>query len=774
MIRLHGLLRLSSLFVAVATASAAHALGVGEVNLNSRLNQPLDAKIALFEADGLDSEEVIVKLASPEAFERVGLDRPYFLTDLKFSSRLQGAQGNIIVTSSKPIREPYLSFLIEVTWPNGRMLREYTLLLDPPVYAPTPQQSVASTPAQTQKAAPVQGTATAATTGQPEPVQQPPRAAEPAPTGTGLRPATPRPGQTATGLRPATPRPEQAAASSGVLPDGQYRIQNNDTLWEIASNFSPSGSRVQQTMLAIQDLNPDAFINNNINLLKKGQVLRLPDEQQINRRSAAEAFRLVAEQNDAWRESRRNREQQRQVDATGGGTAGGSRQTDSVDNLRLVSSASSGGTSALNERLIEAQEKLDSSLRESADLRSRVSDLEGQLEKLQRLVELKDANLARLQEQLAGSGEAVTVQDMPDVSSTAEPLNESVLPDEDVSFGEETPFEDATSFDDTTTRAIPEQPPIVNEINSDISGESPWWERALDNPMLVWGAGGAGLLLLLLLMVKSRRNARKWDERELETEYGAEETLHGGDFATSLAVPDSTFNDLQVEKPLKSKQERALSDFDAKTGNDVNLSLKADNLEGFSSKSEPLGLDDFADFDLKFTDTSKKEQAPAAPLDFSKEADFDKQGHAPTNASSLQVSDKVDEFDFTTEDESFPSSLGDFELDDKTQAAGADAAPDLLDDLDFTELDGTPPPPPVQALTEPPRDKPKQAEAFKATDDDFDFLNGTDETETKLDLARAYIDMGDMEGARDILDEVMNEGSDSQRSEAKGLMTSLA
>src|SRR5690606_18996455 len=244
---------------AIAAASAlssgmAHALGLGEVTLQSSLNQPLVAEIELLEVRDLASNEVIPTLASPEEFVKAGVDRQYFLTDLKFTPVLKPNGKSVIrVTSNKAVREPYLNFLIEVLWPSGRLLREYTLLLDPPLYSPEIAASVApqlpvSVPAT--RSAPV------------------PRAA-------------------------VQPKSEP---TTGSAQQGEHKVTPNETLWEIAEGVRQGGT-VHQAMLAIQDLNPEAFIGGNINRMKNGQVLRLPTAEQVGSRSQAEAIQQVAQQN---------------------------------------------------------------------------------------------------------------------------------------------------------------------------------------------------------------------------------------------------------------------------------------------------------------------------------------------------------------------------------------------------------------------------------------------------------------------------------------------
>lgn len=362
------MVRVRKLVLAIAAASAlssgmAHALGLGEVTLQSSLNQPLVAEIELLEVRDLASNEVIPSLASPEEFVKAGVDRQYFLTDLKFTPVLKPNGKSVIrITSSKTVREPYLNFLVEVLWPNGRLLREYTLLLDPPLYSPQP--SVAAAP-QLPVAAPA-----------PRP------SAAPAPAPASAAPA-------------AAPRPVAPAPASRAISGNEYRTTANDTLWEIAQRVS--GGSVNQAMLAIQDLNPDAFIGGNINRMKSGQVLRLPDEQQIRSRSNAEAIAQVAEQNAAWREGRAVAS--RQLDATRRTTAGAAPATaETGDSLKLLaaeagqstrgSDAGSAGSKALADKLAVTQESLDSTRRENAELQGRVGDLQSQLDKLQRLVEV--------------------------------------------------------------------------------------------------------------------------------------------------------------------------------------------------------------------------------------------------------------------------------------------------------------------------------------------------------------------------------------------------
>lgn len=531
------MVRVRNLVLAIAAASAltseaAFALGLGEVTLKSALNQPLVAEIELLDAKSLAPGEVVPVLASAEDFNRAGVDRQYFLTDLKFTPVLRPDGKSVIqVSSSKPVREPYLNFLVEVIWPSGRLLREYTLLLDPPLYSPETAAAVAP--------------------------QLP--VAVPAP-----RPAaTPKAATSAPASRPAAPASVPASAQGG-----EYKTTANDTLWEIAER-NRQGGTVHQTMLAIQDLNSSAFIDGNINRMKSGQVLRLPNAEQIASRSQSEAIQEVSRQNASWRQGTAGA---RQLDATQRSTAGAApTRSETGDSLRLVApeagkstdgsdSGTGGDEKALRDQLATAQESLDSSRRENADLQDRLGDLQGQLDKLQRLMQLKDDQLAKLQAQLANGVEATddtaaVGMDESGASATGDDAGESATDEADQAAVETEPAAAAPAAEPNVTPAPAAQPaaepkksaapaakpappvaPAPSEPDSFI-------KDLMGNSMLLAVIGGSALLLLLIgLMALSRRNAMK--EAELQDSLLAE------------SLPDNLYTaevDSQVTAPAEDK-----------------------------------------------------------------------------------------------------------------------------------------------------------------------------------------------------------------------------
>ncbi|MDN6859473.1 FimV/HubP family polar landmark protein [Pseudomonas sp. CAN2814] len=510
------MVRLRKLVQAIAAASAltsgmAHALGLGDIHLRSALNQPLDAEIDLVEVRDLSSAEVIPKLASPEDFSKAGVDRQYFLTGLKFTPIVKPNGKSVIrVTSDRPVQEPYLNFLVEVLWPNGRLLREYTVLLDPPLYSPQTAAAVPRAPMAV-----------------PAPVVRPSATAAP-------RPAA----------APAPARQAAPAPAPRRLEGNEYRTGKNDTLWEIAARARPDGSvSVQQTMLAIQDLNPDAFLGGNINRLKSGQVLRLPDAEQIKGRTQPEAIAEVNQQYTAWREGRSlPTGGARQLDATARANAGNApAQAENKDSLRLLSGENGkakGGDKgskdgqATADKLAVTKESLDSTRRENDELTGRMTDLQGQMDKLQKLIALKDAQLAKLQSELGSDKAAQGAAPAPGAAADA-PVQPAAPAAEAQPAA---PAENAAAPVAPAAPAAPEAQSAPAPAPAPVTpapapaAEQPkpapapaaapveqaptsFIDELLANPMWLAVIGGSALLaLLVLLMIISRRRAAKEQE----------------------------------------------------------------------------------------------------------------------------------------------------------------------------------------------------------------------------------------------------------------------
>lgn len=243
-------------FTLLLTCCAAHAaaLSLGPIESRSALYGKFAATIAVNERYPGEADDLEVGLASPEDFERMGVERLFFLSQLQFDVSRQGTKTLINIRSRRPITEPYMDFVVEVVWREGRMLREYTVLLDPPGL---------ESPAPAVNTAPEHRTAPAAV-----PASAP-------------------------------------TAASRVTGNRWGPTQRNDTLWSIAAKTRADRDiTVQQQMLAIKALNPGAFIDNNINLLKQGETLQIPTAEEVQRHSPSAAARAVRQDEDNWQAKR--------------------------------------------------------------------------------------------------------------------------------------------------------------------------------------------------------------------------------------------------------------------------------------------------------------------------------------------------------------------------------------------------------------------------------------------------------------------------------------
>lgn len=267
-----------------------YALGLGEIRLNSALNQPFDAEIELLSPTAEELGSLKVALANNDVFSRYGIDRPAYLSGFDFAvSRNREGKATIRVTSNRSVTEPYVTLLVEANWARGRLVREYTVLLDPPVFMPS--QNEAPAPVTTpQSATTAEGRIERRPTPAPEPTPAPtPRATAP----------TPAPER--------TPEPTAQATESSIdqqiiaSPGSEYTVQRNDTLSKIAAAANPGNRRVNnRTMIALFRANPQAFTGNNINRLRAGAVLRIPDLTEIESISNDEASAEVSRQTAEW------------------------------------------------------------------------------------------------------------------------------------------------------------------------------------------------------------------------------------------------------------------------------------------------------------------------------------------------------------------------------------------------------------------------------------------------------------------------------------------
>lgn len=338
-----------TLLLTLATACGLHpalasAIGLGDITLHSALNQPLAADIQLLEVGDLDSSDIHVGLAPEEAYQRSGVDRVAFLNDLRFTPVLRNGDNRIHVVSSRPVREPYLNFIIEVARPNGRLLREFTVLLDPLDPLP-PGSRIAAAPAAERASASAERRI----------VSPPAKRADSAP-------------------RPAPP------AAHGK----RYTVASGDSLWLIAKRFAGSADGTAQRLMrdGILALNPQAFVGGDSHRLRAGESLLLPD--------SATASTVVQGQPVS----------PASVQPSPAGTAPSTPVIAApAADLGAASVPLNAAQMAEVQRRVEQQ--LADSEKERLQLRKDILELQLKLEQLQQQVTRKDHQVGELQAQLA-------------------------------------------------------------------------------------------------------------------------------------------------------------------------------------------------------------------------------------------------------------------------------------------------------------------------------------------------------------------------------------
>ena len=416
------MIRKLALAVSLAVGSlpmSVYALGMGDMTTHSALNEKFKADIQLISVKKGSLDTLRVSLAPADIFSRVGLERSYFLTRLKFEPmRLKNGKAIIRVTSQDPIREPFLDFFVKIDWPNGQLVREYTALLDPPAVT---KRRAANVKAATTQSAP-KAKASRATT----------------------RAATAK----------SSARVQRAQA------EGEYGpVQANETLWEIADILRSDGISIHQMMMALYKANPDAFLHNNINLLKKGRVLKVPSSEEITGISRKEAVSEFQQQTEAWmsnagqtsgaeagqvEETAAPAETPAPAEAVGGEdvqlkiagapttepAAGDTEQP--ISDLKVEE-----GSADLKQKMLLLEEEAETARQESAQVRSQLETLQQQLEDTQRLLKLKDEELARLQQ---GMGEVAATETLTEEETgAAAPAEETATAEEETATTEETP-----------------------------------------------------------------------------------------------------------------------------------------------------------------------------------------------------------------------------------------------------------------------------------------------------------------------------------------------
>lgn len=394
----------------------AHAAGLGKLTVFSALGQPLHAEIELTAVSKDDVGNLLPKLASVEAFRQANIEFNPALFSLRFAVEQRGGRQYIRVTSAQPINEPFVDMLLELGGAGNHLVREYTFLLDPAELRSS-QSPQASPPVMLPPAPLARRT------------QEPVPAEIPAPA-TAARQGQAAP-QTAARTTPRLGEKRETAAKNGAAPD-EYLVRQGDTLSKIAGRVKPEGVSLDQMLVALYRTNPDAFLGNNMNRLRAGQILSVPDTNAAAGVGQGEARGVIVAQAvdfNSYRDKLAGKvaaavpqkSAEAKQSAAGKITAKVEEQPTAAnlakDKLKLSKSGTATGQDKVANIGADAEEKIarDKAI---AEANSRVKELEKNVSDLQKLLELKDKSLAEQQKQAdaakaalkaAGSGAAAVV-----------------------------------------------------------------------------------------------------------------------------------------------------------------------------------------------------------------------------------------------------------------------------------------------------------------------------------------------------------------------------
>jgi len=823
---------------ALAVPSASWALGLGRLTVDSALGQPLSARIELTSVSRDELETLSAKIADPSLYRQNNLTYQGVLSRTRVTLETSGSAAFLRITSPTPVNEPFLDLMVELNWAAGRVVREYTFLLDPP------------------------GTSAPAVA---EPVT-PPRAGAARPTA----PAVAAPA-------PAAPQRAPAVAAGGAGAGGsQYTVKGGDTLAGIASQYKPEGATLEQMLTALFKGNTSAFDNNNMNRLRRGAILNIPSAAEATGTDNAEATRIVRMQAADWRNYRNRVAASVPASEAAGSRAASGRIGAAVteatpaappgrDQLKVSPST---GASKAAEDLAASQMREKEKDAKIATLEKTLRDLQDQLKKGQipsAPAATADAGKSATATPPAAPAPAVT----PPATTMTPPVAVPVEPPKAAEPPPAPKVEPKAAA--PAPKAAPKPPPGFFE---DLFANTPLWAI---------GAGAVAVLAgLAALIAARRRKATKFEDSiisgtdiKTNTVFGStgggvvntgENSLASdfsreglGNIDTDEVDPIAEAEvylaygrDAQAEEILKDALKKdpqrqeiylklleihaqhnkpsafetvATELFAVSQGQGdvwpkaVALGRQLDpNNPMFSEggaqpmsgggrpsdssapapaasarKSEPP-LDRMIDDDITVSpgmkpqgrdsvfgtppkaEPSVKDKIEASAASF-KSSMSDVAGAATVAVAGAMAAGKseIDTLTGKASDKTEKYSL-DFHLDENEKPAPLKPAADAFSMPDDTSTGPTPSQlaRPAAALELDKLDLSFDPDKATFEDPTPSVLDGQwHDAATKLDLAKAYQEMGDVEGAREILQEVLHEGDDQQKSEAQSLLAKL-
>jgi pilus assembly protein FimV len=732
----------------------ASAAGLGSLNVRSAIGQPFSAEIDLVSVEKEDPASLSVRLASPEDYRKANLQFSPVVAALRLSiERRADGRPYIKITSMRPVNEFVVDLLVELSWPSGRILREYRALLDPPVAEPV--------------AAPV-------SVPTPQPVPAP---------------------------APVTRAPAPVVSPRPAMPGSYGPVERGETLSKIARNVMPTGVTLEQMLVGLYWANPEAFVRNNMNLVRTGKILRVPDREQVAAIPRDEALQEYRAQVADWNSYRRRvadaaATTPRETAAAAKGEiaarvddrAGG----ETKDVVRLSKGEPPGAkpgekVASQADRIRSLEEELVAREKALAEANDRIARLEKTIKDMQRLAEIKSSGLAAAQQR----AEAVKPEAKPEPKPEAKPEAKTEVPPAATEAQQPKPKPAPT----------PQAPPLQPR-------EPELMDIVMDNLPLLGGGAAIALGGLGLWLARRRRVQAEEPDAEVRaapTMAPAESAVPPAAGAAEAAKPQIDTADLdpleearvylshgreaQAEAILKeamarepNRQDiqmkllelyalrkdktafnRLAAEFNRLTGGvgdnwlkvaAMGLALDPENPLFGAGRTEPSVAPQSSDLDFDF-DLSPPADEPATAKGKSEEEPI---------STAAQDSSSVAPAGVEKKPQPEPDSYGiDFQIElpkvaeekgaESTTAGSRPAvAPDFKLDLSNIDLN----------LEEKPAE-----EAGPARDAHWY------DVQAKFDLARTYQEMGDRREARHVLEEVLREGDAQQQAQARALLREL-
>ena len=854
-----------------------HAAGLGRLTVQSGLGEPLRAEVEITSLQPREIDSLTARLGSPEAFRAAGIEYSPTLVSLRVALDRRDGRPFLRLTSVRPIDDPFLDIVIELQWSTGRLVREYTFLLDPPQYREKPAAAVAA-PITAQVAKPIPTPAPAAPEARPLPI------------------------------RPSGP---PAAAA------GTYEVKRGDTLGKIARENKPEGVTMQQMLVALYRANQGAFIRGNMNLVRAGRILQIPDRETAAGVASGEAVTVVRQHTSDFSDYRAKlgaavaaqpavptpgRESTGRIAAKPDAPAAAAQR----DQLKLSKAEAGKQPSAPAARAAREDDRVASD-RALKEAQSRVTDLEKNVGDLQKLLEIKNKQLAQLEQQGKPAGAVAPVAPKPaaetpkpapapatpvaeapkPVAEAPKPVTEAPKPaPEALKPATETPTPAAEA-----TKAATEAPKPATEAPKPATTEAPkpapvaatteaakttttvkpkpqvtaveasLVDEFLGNPMAL---GGLAAVILLLIAYgayawrKKKASQSRFQDSVLAStgptlapapspSAHAAETAAAVSAAVAATHAASAAAESDDVDPIAEADVYLAYGRDAQAEEILNEALSqhpdrvpvhAKLLEIFAHRHDAKGFEKTAKKIRDLTNASGPEWEKACALGRTVDPENPLYGGAGmvaagagaaavATAAAAAPAPAVD-FDLggpAGEAQPNASSALDFDIGAAT-TPGGQAQPFKPGDTVILQPEGVPPAAGSQAKTEtldfdissleppaPAQPEPAPAPAAKdagTLDFDLDLDLGTQkpaapeapppvdittinldlgqpdaaaaavsadprwqEVATKLDLAKAYQGMGDKDGARELLNEVVAQGDTAQQNEAKQMLAAL-